>query len=183
MSRPELEFCNSTSTTAMICHFPLYYITQSQHIRVQYSTVQPDWLSWGSTEVAWLPGWATPLTWLIIPWGGGFIIILLSQQTWTTFEWSSLPGMRSVGQYWQRQNYNFPIFVFWYLKHVFFLAGPTQREGTNIWGWPRLARLRWGGRERITQGLCSTRICQVSNNIQTKPPNWNENKSMIWVRS
>ena len=29
------------------------------------------------------------------------------------------------------------------------------------------------------QGLCSIRICQVSNNIQTKPPNWNENKSMM----
>ena len=29
---------------------------------------------------------------------------------------------------------------------------------------------------------CSIRICQMSNNIQTKPPNWNENKSMMWVR-
>ena len=30
----------------------------------------------------------------------------------------------------------------------------------------------------LIQGLCSTRICQVSNNsnnIQTKPPKWNEN--------
>ena len=31
----------------------------------------------------------------------------------------------------------------------------------------------------LNQGLCSIRICQVSNNIQTKPPNWNENKIMM----
>ena len=34
----------------------------------------------------------------------------------------------------------------------------------------------------LYQRLCSIRTCQVSNNIQTIPPNWNENKSMMWVK-
>ena len=37
---------------------------------------------------------------------------------------------------------------------------------------------KYQGNESL-QGLCSIRICQVSNNIQTKPPNCNENNSTM----
>ena len=44
-----------------------------------------------------------------------------------------------------------------------------------------MGRPTTGSRSVLTcsQGLCTIRICQVSNNIQTKPPIWNENKSMM----